>query len=102
MSYRIASSGSAVAQVKSTEVAAAHPATVFTASLFSGWVTCIQFIADVGLHGVVAAASNDGNVVLYDPDSRGVMLRMEGHALAGKDSQKSAKWSFYIVNLRGS
>jgi WD40 repeat protein len=84
LSYRGTSAGSSVAQVKAKDIADAHPETAYTVSLFSGWVTALEFIPDIGLNGALAACSNDANVVIFDPLSRSASLRFEGHALAVK------------------
>ena len=47
-------------KIKASEVAAANPDTVFSASLFTGWVTGMEFVADVGRHGVLAGNENNG------------------------------------------
>lgn len=84
VAYRGTSVGAAVAQVKAQDVATANPDTVYMASLFSGWVTAIEFITDFGLYGALAVCSNDANVVIFDPMTRSTSLRFEGHALAVK------------------
>ena len=84
LSYTSRSVGAVVAQLKAEVLAATHRDTVFTVTLFTGWVTCIRFIADLGLHGAVIAAANDGNVVMYDVVLRSVMRRFEKHRLAVK------------------
>ena len=77
-------SGSHVVQVKSSEVAKQHPDSVFTVNLFTGWVSCIHFEAEIGQYGALVVGSNDGSVVIFDPDSRRVAFRHEGHSMAVK------------------
>jgi len=84
MSYRSCSTGASVAQVKEQDISRAHPDRVYSANLFSGWVTAMEFIADVGSYGSLAVCSNDGNVVIFDPDQRSATFRFEGHSLAVK------------------
>ena len=56
----------------------------YTRSLFTGFVTAIQYVADAGPHGRLVMCSNDANVLLFDPDNRLVTHRFQGHSLAVK------------------
>ena len=87
LSYRVGSIGAQVAQVKSKTVASEHSESVFTLHLFTGWVTQIEFIPDLGA-GALAVCSNDGNVVILNPlendKDKCIIYRYEGHSLAVK------------------
>jgi WD40 repeat protein len=56
----------------------------YTRSLFTGFVTAIQYVADAGPHGLLVMCSNDANVVMFDPDTRSITRRFQGHSLAVK------------------
>jgi WD40 repeat protein len=85
VSYRHGSIGLKVAEIKFEQMASEHGESIYSADLFTGWVTCMEYISEInGLHGALAIGSNDGNVVIFDSEERCVLFRYEGHSLAVK------------------
>jgi WD40 repeat protein len=63
---------------------AEHADKAYTRSMFTGFVTAIQYIAGAGPHGLLVMCSNDANVVMFDPATRSITRRFQGHSLAVK------------------